>query len=205
MRRPYGLKCKMEIPNTPEALAALQAAVAADQLVSGSEPVESESAPSFVGLPTLSKAPDASGRTVCMDPFPDAPERKAWEPKRLTPKHRQILSLYAQGMKREDIGALCKCTPQLVTMLATCEQGKQYLRNIEDAMDQELRGLYGSSINAIREQLESGSGENKLKAAKLQMQAIGKLGEKKEDRESAEDVIARIMNLQVNVQINNGS
>jgi len=143
----------------------------------------------------------ATGQGTCMIPYPAPEEVKRWQPKVLTPKHRQILSLYAQGMKREEIGSLCKCTPQLVTILAGCDLGRSYLTGIEVAMDQELRGLYGASVQAIREQLTVGSGENKLKAAKLQMQAIGKLGEGDKDQETAEDVIQRIMNLQINGNI----
>lgn len=134
--------------------------------------------------------------------FPSQDKVKGWEPKVLTPKHKQILSLVAQGMKYRDIGSLCKCTPQLIVMLGACSKGQEYLSFIEQQMDIRLRGLYSKSVDAIDDQLSNGSGENKLRAAKLQMQATGKLGKEAEKVDTAEDVIQRIMQLNVNGDIN---
>lgn len=140
--------------------------------------------------------------------FPTQEQVKKWEPKVLTPKHKQILSLVAQGMKYAEIGSLCKCTTQLIVMLVASEGGKGYLAQIEQQMDMRLRSLYNKSIDAIEDQLTAGNGENKLKAAKLQMQATGKLGREQEHHDTAEDVIQRIMNMQVNgdvnITVNNG-
>ncbi len=148
-------------------------------------------------LDTLKKTPQ--GRTVVQEAFPHEP----WQPKRLTPKHRQILSLYAQSMKREDVASLCKCTPALVTMLAKSDLGRAYLTEIEEAMDQRLRLLQHKVIDTIEDQLDNGKGENKLKAAALQMRATGKLGhDPQEDEDTAEDVIQRIINMQVNGDLN---
>lgn len=133
-------------------------------------------------------------------PFP-VPDTK-WQPKRLTPKHRQILSLYAQGMKREEIGNFCHCTPALVTMLARTDIGRAYLQSIEETMDQRLRALYSKTIDAIDDQLCNGRGADKIAAAKLQLQATGKLGTRQEETETAEDVIQRILALQINGDVN---
>lgn len=141
--------------------------------------------------------------------YPSQEKVKRWEPKVLTPKHKQILSLVAQGMKYAEIGSLCKCTPQLIVMIVASSQGQQYLAYIEQQMDMRLRSLFSKSVDAIEDQLTNGSGENKLRAAKLQMQATGKLKDSTEKADTAEDVIQRIMNMQVNgdvnVTINNGS
>lgn len=148
----------------------------------------------------IGKTPE--GKVVVQEPFPHEP----WQPKRLTPKHRQILSLYAQSMKREDVASLCKCTPALVTMLAKCDLGRAYLKEIEETMDQRLRLLQHKTIDAIEDQLDNGKGENKLKAAALQMRATGKLGhDPREGEDTAEDVIQRILQIagDVNIQVNN--
>lgn len=139
--------------------------------------------------------------TVDRAPFPTAEEVKKWDPKRLTPKHRQILSLHAQGMRRAEIGALCKCTPEFVSMLASTDSGKAYLKELEGYLDGRMRALYKKTIDAVEDQLENGRGADKLAAAKLQLQVTGKLGKEKDEAESAEDVIQRIMNLQVNGNI----
>lgn len=147
------------------------------------------------GAPRAGTIPTTTGE-VEKDSFPV----EKWEPKRLTPKHRQILSLYAQGMKRYEVAAFCRVTPAMVTLLAKSEKGKAYLSEIEEHMDGRLRALYSRSVDAIEDQLVNGKGENKLKAAALQMKATGKLGQAQEDQETAEDVIQRIM--QMNVQVN---
>lgn len=141
-----------------------------------------------------------------LEQYPTPEKAKRWEPKALTPKHKGILSLVAQGVKYMEIGSLCKCTQQLIVMLVASEKGQEYLRYIEQQMDMRLRALYSKSIDAIEDQLTVGSGENKLKAAKLQMQAVGKLGKVQDDTDTAEDVIQRIMNMQINgdVHIHNG-
>jgi hypothetical protein len=107
-------------------------------------------------------------------------------------------------MKREEVASFCKCTPALVTMLAVSDLGRAYLSEIEEVMDQRLRALYSKTIDAIDDQLCNGKGADKIAAAKLQLQATGKLGARTEDAETAEDVIARILALQVNVTVNNG-
>lgn len=139
--------------------------------------------------------------------YPDAARVKASDPKVLTPKHKQILSLVAQGMKYQEIGSLCKCTPARIVQLVASPLGQQYLSYIEQQMDMRLRALFSKSIDAIEDQLTAGSGENKLRAAKLQMQATGKLREIGEKADTAEDVIQRIMEMNVagdvNIQINN--
>ena len=135
------------------------------------------------------------------DPFPTKEEVERWNPKRLTPKHKQILSLYAQGMKRREIGAMCNCTPEFVTLLAGTEAGRAHLKELEEYMDGRMRNLYKKSIDAIEDQLETGKGADKIAAAKLQLQVTGKLGRTTEEKETAEDVIQRIFNMQVNGNI----
>lgn len=151
--------------------------------------------------------PRASGVPADTTPFPTQEQVRKWQPRRLTAKHRQMLSLFAQGVSRREIGALCKCAPEYVTMLAATDLGRAYLKEIEEHLDARMRGLYSKTIDAIEDQLDKGTGANKVAAAKLQLQVTGKLGRAQEETETAEDVIQRIlqMNVQgdVNIQVNN--
>lgn len=142
-------------------------------------------------------------------PPPLLPGAKRWQPKKLSQKHKTAITLYAQGMKLEQIHAITGVSQVSLDLLILSDLGRAYLQHLETLLDSRLRSLYGASVDAIQDQLENGTGSDKLKAAALQMKAIGKLGGASEEKESAEDVIQRIMQMNVegdlNVQINVGA
>lgn len=130
-----------------------------------------------------------------------APPTK-WQPKRLKSKHKQILSLYAQGEPRVKIAAVFKCHPIFVSMLAGTDLGKAYIAEMQTHIESDLRNLTHKSVEAIRDGLQNGAIETKLKAAKLQLETTRDIG-KGRGQESAEDLIARMLSIQAqNVQIN---
>lgn len=131
-------------------------------------------------------------------PPPLLPNPNRWQPKKLSQKHKTALTLYAQGMKLEEIHAVTGVSQVSLDLLVLSDLGRTYLQHLETLLDSRLRSLYGASVDAIQDQLQNGSGADKLKAAALQMKAIGKLGAGEEEKESAEDVIQRIMNMQIN-------
>ena len=116
-----------------------------------------------------------------------------WELKKLSQKHKSIIALHAQGVRREDIGSACGCTPEYVSMIVAQPLAKEYLRGLEQYMDSRLRTLYGKSVDVIDKGLESDNPETALKAARLQMEATGKLKAEKEGSQTAEDVVAALL------------
>lgn len=133
---------------------------------------------------------------------PATPAQRGWTLKKLSQKHKTIVALHLQSMKREDIGKLAQCTPEYVSMLLQQPLVQEYLVDLERYMDTRLRSLYGKSVDAIERGLGSGDDEVALKAARLQMESTGKMKGQEVEKKSAEDVVAAILahvNLTVNV------
>lgn len=125
------------------------------------------------------------------------------ELRKLSQKHKTIVSLHLQCVRREDIARIVGCTPEYVSFVVRQPLAQEYARTIEQYMDARLRSLYSKSVDAIQSALESESHDAALKAARLQLEAIGKLKSDKDSRESAEDVVSKILSaVQVNVNVN---
>lgn len=148
-----------------------------------------------------SSLPAAAGTDPASAPSTSVAKPK-WQPKALTAKHKTILSLWAQGESRQTIAELCKCVPEYVTMLAATNLGSVYVAEIQRAVDDRLNYLTHKSVEVINEGLANDQPmDTRLKAAALQLKASGRMkGDEGPANATAEDVIARIMNL--NVQVN---
>lgn len=120
-------------------------------------------------------------------------QKKKWEPKHLSQKHKSIIALHSQNVSREEIGQVCDCTPQYVSMVVATEKGQQYLRELEQYMDQRLRLTFGKAVDVIHKTLDSEDEEIALKAARLALDANGKLKSNPNEKKSAEDVVAEIL------------
>lgn len=127
-----------------------------------------------------------------------------WCPKKLSQKHKTIVALHLQNIKREEIGAVCGCTPEYVSMVVATPLAQQYMAELEAYQDDRLRRLYSKSVDAIDRGLSCGDSDVELKAAKLQMEAVGKLKPQAGNEKSAEDVVAQIL-AQVNITVNTGA
>lgn len=157
----------------------------------------------------LARLADQGVRTIAINPIK---LKEGWVLKKLSQKHKHIVALHLQSVSRMDIGAICGCTPEYVSMLLRQPLVQAYLKETEAYMDERLRALQGKSIDAIESGLDSGDGELQLKAARLQLEATGKLKQVADKERSAEDVVADILaratvvigqNVQVN-QISKG-
>jgi len=118
---------------------------------------------------------------------------QTWELKKLSQKHKNIIALHVQCMKREDIGKIAGCTPEYVSMVVAQPLAKAYLRDLEKYMDSRLEALYGRSVDVIQDGLDGAATETQLKAARLQLEVTGKLKGDKDGAQSAEDVVAALL------------
>jgi hypothetical protein len=96
--------------------------------------------------------------------------------KELKPKHKNILSLVAQGVGRSQVAAVCDITPEYVSMLCRMPICKQYIAGLNEVVDVQLEGMYGKSVAAINDALDNGSIGDKLKGARLQLEATKRIG-----------------------------
>jgi hypothetical protein len=104
--------------------------------------------------------------------------------KELSQSHRTVAALLAQGVDRVSVAAACGISPEYVTWLGGDPLFIQYVREMCKLAETQLESMFVKSVDIISEQMSSGSGEDKLKAARLQMEATGRVGK---DRRSHDD------------------
>lgn len=108
-----------------------------------------------------------------------------WQLKTLSPKHKQAMALLAQGLDRVSIAEYCQFTPEYITMLARQPLCRAYLKEMSDYADAQLVGLSEASVGAIADTLRLGTADERLKAARLQMEATGRIGRGRPDENVA--------------------
>lgn len=146
---------------------------------------------------------DALAAAVVEGKLPSIHIVPKWELKSLSQKHKNIIALHAQSVSRTDIGQVCGCTPEYVSMIVAQPLAKEYLRELEQYMDSRLQTLYGKSVDVIQSGLAGNATDTQLKAARLQLEVTGKLKGDRNENQTAEDVVAAIMaRVTVNVQNN---
>lgn len=95
---------------------------------------------------------------------------------KLSARHKQVLSLMAQGMDRQTCSIATKYTPEYVTWLLKQEICQEYLNQMVQVAESQLQAQFCKSVDVIGETLINGTEEGKLKAAKLQLEATGRVG-----------------------------
>lgn len=129
--------------------------------------------------------------------------KNPWVLKRLTQRHRDMVTLSLQGLSREKVGEYCGCTPEYVTMINKQPLARAYIAELESHMDLRLRGLYERSLDALQAGLTSPKISDKLAAAQIQLRAIGKTEPGPDDsKQTAEDVVSAMLIQGTNVQVN---
>lgn len=100
----------------------------------------------------------------------------AIELKKLSPKHQQVAALLAQGVDRRTIASACDFTPEYVTWLTRQPLFREYIKGMSEAVAVRLEALFSKSVDVIEDSMENGNIDEKLKGAKLQLEATGRVG-----------------------------
>lgn len=98
------------------------------------------------------------------------------ELKKLSPKHQQVAALLAQGVDRRTIAAACDFVPEYVTWLQRQPLFIEYIKGMSAAVAVRLEALFAKSVDVIDMAMENGNIDEKLKGAKLQLEATGRVG-----------------------------
>lgn len=98
--------------------------------------------------------------------------------KELKNHHRQVLSLVAQGLKNVQVAEICNITPEYITMLLRMPICREYLQKMNEAAAVQLDAMFTQTVETIQEAQVSGNTTEKLKAARLQLEATGRIGSK---------------------------
>mgnify|MGYP003394010175 FL=1 len=103
-------------------------------------------------------------------------EHPGYELKKLSPRHRDVASLLAQGVQRQVIAAAVNVTPEYVTWLSRQPLMIQYVKEMSVAVGLRLEAMFSQSVEVIADTMQNGTEDGRLKAAKLQLEATGRVG-----------------------------
>lgn len=126
--------------------------------------------------------------------------------KKLSPKHKEVMSLLAQGVERQVIAKMCRITPEYVTWLARQPLCREYIKEMSEFVDARLEALFNKTADVIAETLECGTEDGKLKAARLQLEVTGRVGKNSGqatpplEGDFLESLAERLVGLQRNVR-----
>lgn len=119
-----------------------------------------------------------SDSTTCLNP--------STELKNLSVKHKEVAALLAQGLDRASIAAVSKFTPEYITWLSRQPLMRSYIQDMSAAVGLRLEAMFEQSVDVIADAMSSGTVEEKLKGARLQMEATGRVGRHQSDPTRAE-------------------
>lgn len=96
--------------------------------------------------------------------------------KKLSPKHRQMAALLAQGLGRTEISNIVQCVPEYVTMLAKQPLFQEYVKQMTVFTDVRLQALFERAVDVTADLMRTGTEDTKLRAAQTVLKATGKDG-----------------------------
>ena len=102
--------------------------------------------------------------------------KEPWVLKELSVMHKQVCSLLAQGLGRVEIAAICEITPEYVTMLARQPLCKEYIAEMNEYVGTRMEALFEESVNVMADAMKHGTLDERLKGARLQLEATKRLG-----------------------------
>ena len=95
---------------------------------------------------------------------------------KLGPRHKEVLALVAQGLGRSEIGAIVGYEPEYISWLVRQEVCQEYLSEMNAVVDFRLQAMTGDSVETIADVMRNGASDERIKAAKLQLEAVGRVG-----------------------------
>ncbi len=116
--------------------------------------------------------------------------------KSLSPKHKQVMALLAQGLDRHSIAQLVQLDPEYITWLTGDPLCKAYLEEMNGHVQVRMEALFAKSVDVVADTMLNGSAEDKLKAARLQLEATKRLGRQagREDDVPESDRLEKLSN-----------
>lgn len=120
---------------------------------------------------------------------------------KLSPKHKQVMALLAQGLDRVSIAALVDLEPEYITWLSNDPLCKAYMEEMNQAVAFRMEALFSKSVDVVADTMVHGSAEEKLKAARLQLEATKRLGraQGREDDAPESDRLEKLSNRLLNL------
>lgn len=129
-----------------------------------------------------------------------------WRPlRKLKPKHLKAVKMHLEGFSNIDIAATMQWAPSYVSSLLQDPSCQEIIQRVRGDWEREFDSLEGLAVDSLRRSLKSTNEKNRLRATSMFLQ------ERRErdkasggGHESAEDVIQRMLQVNLNLQINTG-
>lgn len=110
---------------------------------------------------------------------------------KLSERHKTAAALLAQGVARQTVAQAVQYTPEYVTWLQRQPLFIQYVKEMNQAAAVQLEAMFARSVEVISEGMNSG-GEVGLKAARMQLEATGRIGRERSVREGGDPSADRL-------------
>lgn len=129
-----------------------------------------------------SEVPKSSMPMTALQEVSNPPEdleeivKEGWQLKKLTPKHKQVCALLAQGMKQVTIAQVCGVTAVYVNMLTKQPLCMQYIAEMSVVTNIRLEAMFEKSVDTIADAMDNGNISERLKGARLQLEATKRIG-----------------------------
>lgn len=117
----------------------------------------------------------------------------------LTPIEHSIIEFHLEGFKGIDIAKALKLTPETVSRYLNRSHIKKYINILISAEQDRLRAMQGKFVDTIADGFNSDNMNTRLKTARLYKDSVVQEDQKK----GIEEVFERILNMNINVQVNN--
>lgn len=82
----------------------------------------------------------------------------------------------AQGLGRTEIGAIVGYEPEYISWLVRQDVCQSYLDEMNAVVEFRLQSMTEESVDTIHDVMKNGASDERLKAAKLQLEATGRVG-----------------------------
>ncbi len=122
--------------------------------------------------------------------------------KQLNPRHIKAIHLHLQGFRLNEISERTDLSPWWICKFLKTEPARKLIAEYTEIFDQEFRAQYTESIRAVREGLLDPDPNVRLKAADIYLKAHGKYREDGKSKDTAEDVVQRIMEMRRDLNSN---
>lgn len=111
------------------------------------------------------------------DSFPeDLEDQLAWTLRKLSPRHKQICALLAQGFKNIEIATVMGVTKEYVSMLLRQLLIQEEIARVCEIAETRLDAMFVQTVDVISDGMSNGNITEKLKAARLQLEATKRIG-----------------------------
>ncbi len=127
--------------------------------------------------------------------FAEPDTTRAIQLKKIGPKHHEVASLLAQGVGRQQIAEVTGFTPEYITWLLRDPLFREHMRQKSEFVDALVDAQYERVADAIVDGLTNGAPEDRLKAARLQLELTGRIGKGERPNAALESSVERLSTL----------